>query len=123
MPKTIASQIHDVLAPVQPDYCRHADLQVLAHALKVTGPVVHGGMIVSSQTAGEEIDVDFDLTRAVKEFATTTATRDGFAVVDISKIPPDGELAKLWGLPLASETPLAMPEAPTVASATPPTKT
>lgn len=122
MPKTIATLIYEFLAPVQPDECRHVNLQVLAHALKVSGPVIHGGMIVSSHVEGEEVDVDFDLTRAVKEFATTNTTRDGFEVADLAKIPPDSDLAKLWGLPLAADTPLMTPAA-LAPSVSPPTLT
>lgn len=94
---TIADAIREFLAPVQPDDCRHANLLILAQALKVSGPVVHHGQVVASVGEGEHVSIDFEARTFTRIPATETeAERD----------PTDAELAAEWGLPLASETPL-----------------
>lgn len=95
MPRTVAHLIFDFLAPDQPEDCRQASLKLLERTLPITGPVIHEGQIVSADDKG----VTFDLSRAVTEFATEA--RDGYAVINVNKIPSDSELSLTWKIPAA----------------------
>lgn len=116
MPLTIADQIREFLG-TQPEDCHKVNLDRLATALKASGPVVWQSQVVSVATEGTAHTVTLDLTRAVHEFAAP----DSAGKVDLAAIPPDEELAAKWGLPLASETPLAkvVPPSPPVEHITP----
>lgn len=100
MPRTIETQIREFLGP-QPSDCKHANLLILANALKVSGPVVRNGQVVSAKDVGAEVQVDFE----VRPFAKIPATEH-----EPERDPTDAELAAQWKLPLASATPLAKPD-------------
>lgn len=107
MSRTVSHLIHDLLAPEQPEDCHAASLDLLERTLKVTGPVIHDGQIVSVDDSG----VTFDLGRAVTEYATED--RGGKVFININKIPADSELAVAWKLPAASTLPIpALPPEP-----------
>lgn len=100
MSRTVAHLIYDFLAPEQPEDCRQASLELLERALKVTGPVILEGQIVSADESG----ITFDLSRAIDEYATEE--RGGKSYVNKNKIPADHDLAVAWKLPAASTLPI-----------------
>ena len=104
----MGDQIHEFLSPVQPDDCRAANLEILAHALAATGPVVHQGQVVSAKADGS---IDFDASRTAEPNPPTTTTdEDG----TVHNVPPraltDADRAAQWGLPDAGVIPLSRPE-------------
>lgn len=108
--RTVGDQIHEFLATVQPEDCRKANLEILARALVVTGPVVHQAHVVSAKIEGDEHTVDFDASRTVEPNPpTTVADEDG----TVHEVPPreltDADIAIQWGLPAANAIPLPQP--------------
>lgn len=99
MPRTVAHLIYDFHAPDQPEDCREASLDLLQRTLKVTGPVIHEGQIVSADESG----ITFDLSRAITEYATED--HFGKTFINKNKIPHDAALSTAWELPAACATP------------------
>lgn len=97
--RTIADQIHEATAPVQPDDCRQANLAILAKALKASGPIVHAGHMVSLKPDGA---IDFAGSKPfTKALPHTVTDEDGTTHEIPAPEPTDAGFAKQWGLPLA----------------------
>lgn len=94
-PLTVDDLIREFLG-IQPADCKHANLLRLAAALKVSGPVVRRGMVVSAKDVGDEVQVDFETRPYNKIPATET---------EPEREPTDEELAKGWNLPVATSIP------------------
>lgn len=113
---TVATQINEFLAPVQPDDCRQANLALLVNALRATGPIVHRGHVVSLAADGS---VEFDASRPIEPIpASTTEDAEGNVTEIPARDPTDSELGERWGLPAACDTPLPVGE-PAPSSAKP----
>lgn len=109
--RTVGDQIHECLADVQPEDCRKANLEILAKALAITGPVVHRGQVVTITAEGDEHEIHFDASRPTTPNPPTTITdEDG----TVHAIPPreltDADIAIQWGLPDANTIPLQSPK-------------
>lgn len=103
--RTVGDQIHEYLAPVQPDDCRAANREILAKALAVTGSVVHQGQVVSVAPDGS---IDFDASRTALPNPPTTTTDEDGTVHDVApRELTDADRAIQWGLPAASSIPLS----------------
>lgn len=109
--RTVGDQIHEFLAPEQPEDCRKANLEILAKALAITGPVVHLGHVVTAKTEGDEHTIDFDASRpTTPNPPTTIADEDGTVHAVDPRELTDADIAIQWGLPAASTIPLPQPE-------------
>jgi hypothetical protein len=73
----------------------------IATTVARSGPVLIDGAIIAGQDDGEHWKLDISLERAFHEFAR--GEKDGFIYHDRSKVPPDEDLSRLWGLPLAED--------------------
>jgi len=109
--RTVGDQIHEFLAPEQPDDCHKANLEILAKALVVTGPVVHRGHVVTATVEGEEHEVHFDATRPTTPNPPTTITdEDGTVHAIAPRELTDADIAIQWGLTDANTIPLLSPK-------------
>lgn len=75
----------------------------LADALRITGPVFVGPSIWSySEEGGGSIQSSSAI--AVAEYGTVEGP-DGYALVDMTRIPPEDELSEVYGIATAARTP------------------
>jgi hypothetical protein len=75
-------------------------LRRIAGTVNRSGPLLVDGAILSGWDSGEGWGLQVDMERALDEFARYE--QDGYQYFDKARIPPDEELSRIWGIPLAS---------------------
>src|SRR4051812_13689490 len=116
MSPSVADQIREFQG-TQPADCLAVNLDRLARALLVTGPVVHRGRVVSAREDRGGFAVDFEERDYAPPPPVLAYDDHGEIVETPAPEPTDHDLAKQWGLPVARDVPL--PAAPSPSGETP----